>query len=188
MINILSAIIFSLSANIDNIALGIAYGVKKIHISFIKNIFISLFTSIITIISMQLAKFIFFFLNENISNIIGSIALILIGLFGIFKVIYLKYIKKKKDEENNILKSLKFKELILIVFTLSWNNIAAGIAASVAGIDIITTLISTFIFSFLFMYTGNKLGKAVLNKFIANNSDIIGSSILIILGILQYIF
>ena len=189
MINILSAILFSFSANIDNIALGIAYGIKKIHISYIKNFLITLCTSFITIVSMKLGDYIFSFFNERISNSIGSIALILIGTFGILKILYNKYIKKKSiGTENFQYKKLEFKELMSIVFTLSCNNIAVGFAASVAGIDIITTLISTFIFSFFFLYIGNKLGKNMINKVLSKYSDIIGSLILILIGVIQLFF
>lgn len=189
MINILSAILFSFSANIDNIALGIAYGIKKIHISNIKNFLITLCTSFITIVSMKLGDYIFSFFNERISNSIGSIALILIGTFGILKILYNKYIKKKSiGTENFQYKKLEFKELMSIVFTLSCNNIAVGFAASVAGIDLITTLISTFIFSFFFLYIGNKLGKNMINKVLSKYSDIIGSLILILIGVIQLFF
>ena len=188
MINIISALIFSLSANIDNIALGIAYGIKKIHISFFSNFLIALCTSIITITSMQLGVFAFSFLDENIANLIGAISLILIGVFSIIKFVYTRYIKKMKAEEyNKTFKKLRIKELFLIILALSANNISVGVATSVAGIDMITALITTFLFSFLFMYIGNKLGKKLVNTFIITYSDILSSLLLICLGILHII-
>ena len=191
MISIISAIIFSFSANIDNIAVGILYGTKKIHISCIYTLIIALCTSIITSGSMYIGKILLNFLNINIANIIGAVGLILIGIIGIIKYIIDK--TKKKYEFNNLNETIKYtsiksKDLIVIIFTLSLNNFAAGIAASVAGTLIIPTLISTFFFSFIFMYIGNHLGKKLISNILNNYSELISSFILILLGVIEYIF
>lgn len=188
MINIISAILFSFSANIDNIAIGMAYGVKKVHIPILKNIIISLITTLITIISMELGTIIFLFLNERTANLIGSIGLVIIGSFGIIKYIYNKIFDNNEKKITNDITKLNFKEMMLIIVSLSLNNIAAGIVASATGTDIIITLISTFIFSFLFLRIGNTIGKNIINKFFSKYSDIIGSLILIIIGIIQIIY
>ena len=187
MINIISAILFSFSANIDNIAIGLAYGVKKIHIPFYKNILISIFTTAITIISMKLGSLLFLFFNEYTTNLIGSIGLVSIGVIGIMKGLY-ENLSKKTTEESNHLKDLNIKEMITIIFTLSINNIAAGIAASIAGINLMVTLISTLLFSCLFLNIGNTLGKTILNKVFEKYSEFASSFILILLGIIQFLF
>ena len=188
MINIISALIFSLSANIDNIALGIAYGIKKIHISFFSNFLIALCTSIISITFMKLSVLIFSFFSESIANFVGAFLLILIGIYEIINFLYNKDRQNKKNEtRKNTQKNLKAKELFLIIFTLSANNISVGIATSIAGIHMLTAFFFTFIFSFIFLYIGNKLGKKLKNSFISKYSDILAAFLLIILGIINFI-
>lgn len=191
LLNIISCILFSISANFDNIIIGMSFGSKNIHIPIIKNIIISVFTTIITILSMKFGEILFILFTPRIVNLLGSISLIAIGIIGILKILYNKYLNKNNetDDNNKIpLKSLNTKELITIIFTLSLNNIATGIAASAAGINILFSFISTLVTSFLFIYIGNNLGKNVINNYLKKNSEVIGSILLIILGIIEWLF
>ncbi len=182
MIEIISAILFAISANIDNIIIGISYGIKKVHIPFKKNIIIALATSIATFFSMYMGGLITLFLTENLANIIGASLLIGIGGYSIIKDIFLN----KVDEDIGT-KNLNVKELCTIIFALSSNNIAIGIAASIGGINIIYTVIFTFIFCNLFMYLGNKIGKKIRSKKVQKYSILISSLLLISLGLLELI-
>lgn len=188
MINLITAILFSFSANIDNIAIGISYGIKKIHICIYKNIIIALFTSFFTFLSMYLGNYIAILLSENVANILGPIVLLFIGFYSIVSELI-----KKKNSNNDFLafqdrkvNVLSFKELTTLTFMLSINNIAVGIAASVAGINILVATISTFLFGLFLLYIGNIIGlKALNNKFIEKYSCFISSFILIIIAIIQ---
>lgn len=188
MINIITAILFSFSANIDNIAIGISYGIKKIHIPLYKNIIIAFFTCFFTFFSMYLGNYIAILLSEKIANILGPITLLTIGFYSIIS----ELIKKKKSNndlpilENRNINVLTIKELTLLIMMLSINNIAVGIAASVSGINILVATICTFIFSLILLSIGNTIGiKALNNKFIEKYSSLISSLILIIIAIIQ---
>ena len=193
LFELLSGALFSISANIDNIPIGLSYGVKKIHISILKNIIICVFTSCATFLSMIIGQNIANLFDIKITNMIGSILLILLGIYPIFKKLYkickknercIKEIKqKRKPRQNN--NYITLKELIAIILTLSLNNIAAGIAASITGVNVISTTICTFIFGSIFLFIGNNLGKKINNKLVEKYSEIISSIILILIGIME---
>ncbi len=183
MINILPAILFSLSANIDNIPLSMSYGMRKIHITFIQKLIIAIFTSIITIISMKCGTYLIYFLTSKIANFLGASILIAIGLIDTIKYFFLK--KDNGQVIDNTLGKLNTKNLIKIIFTLSINNIGTGIAASITGINIIFTFTFTSIFSFLFIHIGNTIGKSIINSILLKYSDIIASLLILFLGIFQ---
>ncbi len=190
MLNLISALLFSFSSNLDNIAIGISYGVKKIHISNLTTLFIALFTTIFTFVSMILGKYIIIFFNENIANSIGSYLLIFLGIIYIIKDIIQNFKKNEQIEEKSITKknniiNIKIKELIAVVFILSINNIGAGIAASATGISILLTCIFSLLFSFLFLLLGNNIGKIVISKYIEKYCNIISAAILILIGLIQ---
>lgn len=190
MLNLISAILFSFSANLDNIAIGLSYGIKKIHISNLTTLFIALFTTIFTFASMILGKYIIIFFNENMANSIGSYLLILLGIIYIIKDIIQSFRKNQPNEKKEITKindiiNIKTKELIVIVFILSINNIGAGIAASATGISILLTCIFSFLFSFLFLLLGNNIGKIVIGKYIEKYCNTISAAILILIGLIQ---
>lgn len=187
MIDLISAFLFGIAANIDNIAIGFSYGIKNVHISTLKNFFICLCTTFVTFLSLSIGTSINLFLPEGISEILGSLLLIGIGVFFIIKeVLTLRYHKDRQDVLKKSKKeNLTYQELLLLIVTLSSNNIATGIAASITGVHILYTIIFTFLFSFIFMLLGNKIGSKFFNNKLELISNIFSNLILIILGILQ---
>ena len=184
MVNILLAILFSFSANLDNIPIAISYGLKKIHIPYSKILIISIFTTLFTFISMSLGSYLTTILSEKIANSVGSYILIILGIYTIIKEI----IDKRKINrccKFEDIEPITFFDTMTIVLILSTNNIAAGIAASAAGLNILITTIFSFIFSFSFLLIGNIIGKNIINKFIEKYCNLISSLILILIGIVQ---
>lgn len=188
MFELISGALFSISANIDNIPIGLSYGVKKTHISILKNILICIITSIVTFLSMLIGQNISKFFDIKITNILGSILLFFLGIYPIAKNIFIKEKNDRLNEnEKNILMNndISIKELLLIIITLSLNNIAAGIAASITGVNIICTTICTFVFGTIFLYIGNNLGKKINNNLVEKYSELISSFILILIGVME---
>ena len=183
MINFICAILFSLAANLDNIAIGISYGLKKIHIPSYTILLISIFTTLFTAVSM-LFGICLNNLNYTLANSIGAYILIFLGIYTLIK----DFIFKKKHEKNDITnpKNINIKDLTAIIILLSTNNIAAGIAASATGINVVTTSFFSFIFSYFFILIGNNIGKNVLNIYVQKYSNLLSSLLLILLGILQF--
>lgn len=192
MLELISAIIFSISANLDNIIIGISYGTKKIHISNERNILIALITTFVTFIAMYFGKYITLIMPASLANILGSSVLILIGLYTLFQSVLSYYITNKKKRTLNITNSppivskrISYKELFLIALTLSGNNLATGIAASIINLNIFITVISTFIFGYLFMYIGNKIGNGFISNIATKYATIISGILLVLLGIIE---
>lgn len=186
MLNLLTSTLFSISANIDNIPIGISYGIKKIHVTFLQNIFISIFTAIATFTSMQIGKNVLNFFDIKLANLVGSILLIILGTIPLAKLFFKR--KKRSYEENAFYSSkalISIKEIIFIIITLSINNIATGIAASITGINALYTAICTLIFGSIFLYVGNHLGKKINNKLVQAYSEIFSSLLLILLGLIE---
>lgn len=189
MFDFISSILFSFSANLDNIPIGLTYGLKKIHISLFKNIFICIITSIVTFLCMFIGQNISKLFNIKIMNIIGAIFLIFLGIYQIIKKIFLKgknHKLEKKDRRTLIDSNITIKEMITLIITLLLNNIATGFAASITGVELIPTTVSTFIFGTIFLFIGNNLGKRINNDLIINYSEIISSITLILLGIIEF--
>lgn len=82
---LISIFLLAIASNVDNLAIGIAYGVKKIKIGKLSNLVISLVTGIGTYISISVGKTISNYLAGSLSNLIGSFVLIAIGLWVIWE-------------------------------------------------------------------------------------------------------
>lgn len=200
--HILSSLLFSISANIDNFAVGIAYGIKKIKINILSNFLIAIISALGTFLSMSLGKAIIHFISAKTANILGSAILILLGLWFILEFFIKSYFQKKKKknkldnmigEYKNILDNpelvdsdnsscIDVKESILLAFALTINNLGVGIGASITGLNIFLTTIFTFIFSLLFIILGYLIGTSYLSKLFGKYASLISGAIIIFLG------
>ena len=98
----ISACLFAISANIDNLVVGLSYGLKKIRISVFQNIIIAVISGVGTAISIYLGKIIVSFIPENLPKILGACILILIGAWPIIKsIVYRKEKIRNNDVYNN---------------------------------------------------------------------------------------
>lgn len=180
---LISAFIFSLSSNIDNLVIGISYGIKKERISMVSNIIIAIITTIGTYISMEFGKFICRFISNHISNLFGAATLILMGVYFVTQSIIEKEKEKKLDDKQA--KKMNLKDTLLLGLALASNNLGVGVAASITGLGVKWVVIFTFITSILTLSIGQSLGDHVIGKFIGKYDSLISGILLVILGIIE---
>ena len=177
MANILSALILSISANLDNLLIGISYGNSNTKITKRHMLIIGLVISIVTFAMLIIGEVLLKFIPGILSKIIGAGILILIGVINI---ISLNRCKQEKKEVTN----LSYTQALILGFLLSINNILICFAVGISGTNIFFSVIFSFVFSVLFLYFGNKIGKSINT----NAVGVAASVLLIILGIYEIIF
>lgn len=96
MQHLLSSFVLSSSINIDNFAVGIAYGIKKLRINILGNLLIAFVSGVGTFVSMSAGKVISDYLPHALSNALGSGALVAFGIWSIWAT--LRVAKKRKKE------------------------------------------------------------------------------------------
>ena len=208
---ILSILLFVISASLDNLVVGIAYGIRKLKISLLSNLLIAFISCAGTFLSMLVGKLIGYFISPHNANIIGSIILIILGLWFIISSLKKSTIKKeeldigttqknqnkieyyncgellerpeKADIDNS--GNIDLKEALTLGLALALNNMGLGIGASIAGLSITLTSLLTFVFSFLTIPIGYYIGKKFLSKILENKADMISGIIIILLAIYE---
>ena len=202
MFPFLSAIIFSMSSNLDNIVIGIAYGIKKIKIGLFANLLISCITVTGTVLSMCAGKLITECLPNTITNLLGSGIIILLGVYFVLQSLANLLNRKKRirsvalkdadsmidyaqNSDKDVSGTIDPKESIAVGFGLTFNNVGTGIAASAAGVGILATVICTFLFSVIFLFLGIYLGDKIFGKILGKYAPLISGILLIILGVLE---
>lgn len=177
--HVLSILLFSVSSNLDNLTVGVGYGIGKMKITYLSNLIISLISALGTFMSMYLGVIISKFLNEKTTNLIGSGILIIIGIFFCYS--FFKSINKQ--EVNNVEnKSLDIKGAISLGFALTINNFGVGFGASIAGLNAVLTSLITFFISVVFLESGYLLGDDFLGKIFGKYSELISGLIIIFIG------
>lgn len=199
---ILSALLFSLSFNLDNIVIGAAYGIKKIKIGIWANLIIAIVTTVGTYFSMSLGKYISNFLPSSSANTIGAAAVGLLGLYFIIQsVIKLTRNTKSKElalkdvddmmeyaEDSDLDRNgtINIKEALLVALGLMINNLGTGITASITKVSIPITTIATFFVSILTLLLGEAVGNHALGKLFGKYAPLFSGILLVILGIFEY--
>ena len=198
---ILSAFLVSLSFNLDNIVIGIAYGIKKIKIGIPANLSIAVVTASGTFLSMAAGRYIADFLPAALANALGAIVMELFGLYFIVQsVLALKKNRKSKElalkdvpgmleyaekSDLNHNGSISIKEAALVGLGLMVNNLGIGIAASITHISVLITTAATLLISFLTLSFGNYLGRRALGDLMGKYASLISGFILVLLGIFE---
>lgn len=188
--HLISALLFSISANIDAFVVGLSYGIKKQRIPWLTNLLISLITFIGTLFSLWIGLRAATFIPPTASRVAGSTLLILLGLYYCFKYL-LEWLHRKDKESDSISAQsesvLTGKEAALLGLTLTVNNAGMGIGASFAGINFLMTSFLTLFICGFFLITGNRIGRRWAPASLARQADLISGIIIVVLGIYELI-
>lgn len=186
-IHLLSALLFGVSSNTDNLVVGMSYGIKKMPIRWSENLIVALITFMGTVLSMILGKSVLLFLPQKLAGILGSVIIILIGAVGLVKF----FMKTKKPEEESgeetelALQTLTRTEALILGLALTLNNIGLGIGASITGLPVLSTALCSFLFSLLFLYIGNLIGRSKIAELVGEFAEPLASLLMIGLGVYE---
>ncbi|BAU13738.1 manganese efflux pump MntP [Leptolyngbya sp. NIES-3755] len=84
MTHLFSSFVLCFSSNVDNFAVAVAYGVKKLRIGWLSNCLIALVSALGTLLSLSVGAAIERYLPDPVANVIGSAVLVAIGIWGIW--------------------------------------------------------------------------------------------------------
>lgn len=209
IMQLLSSLLFGISASLDALLVGISYGLRRIRINALQNLAISLVSLLGTCLSARLGSRLLLFLPASLADRAGSIILMLLGTYYIIKWIFSEIInhrihltdanepltrKQLPDMEKpaaNIASaesnqhSLRPAETFFLSMTLSLNNIGIGLSASMAGLPLLPAAVTTFLCSALLLLCGNRLGQSRFLRLIGSAADPISGLLLIGLGTIQ---
>lgn len=174
MLEIISALTFAISSNLDNILIGMNYGAGKIKIPIKYTIIIGVIISILTYVALIIGEWIQ--TTIKYSSAISAFSLIFIGILSMLKIL-------KNNPCEDKIEKISYKNAIFLALSLSFNNFVIAIASSIGNINILYTVIFSFIFSTIFLEIGNILGRKINSKIIG----IISAILLIVLGVINFL-
>lgn len=202
--HVFSILLFVISANLDNLAVAVAYGIKKIKIGVTSNLLIALVSAIGTLASMCLGKLALNFISTRISNIIGSSILIMLGLWFTAHFLFKRKCKEPSLENHNnefcqcqslldnpemadtdASNTIEPKESVSLAIALTLNNFGLGIGASITGLSIPFTSLATFAVSALMIPLGFFLGRTYLSKLFGKYAELISALLIIFMGLYE---
>jgi putative sporulation protein YtaF len=199
----LYTIFIAIANNLDNISVRIAYSIRGIRISLVKNLWISSITFIFSSLSAFSGSILSKLLNHNITSVLSMFLLIVIGLWIILE----PYLNKKKSVSDknseppkniiyNILiepesadadnsKDINFKEATFLGIALSLDSIGGGLGAGMIGLNGFLVGFFSALLSFISLFAGNYLTEFLSKRKLGNQVNIIAGVLLILIGVKQ---
>jgi putative sporulation protein YtaF len=170
---------FAVSSSLDNLGVGITYGIRKIRIRFFSNLLIAAICFCFSYFGILFGKWISNILPGTLPIVLGSFILAVIGI----RIIILAFprhteIKQTDDKKmkgiGSILqnpesvdfdksKDIGIIESLLLGVALSVNALTNGLSAGLFGLQPIIISLTASIGSFLTILLGVSLGKRVAN-------------------------
>lgn len=196
---LLSSLLFGVSASLDSLLVGVSYGIRRVHIRLWQNLFIGLVTLLGTCLSISAGHLLTPLLPEVVCRYAGSLILALLGIYYIIKWL----ISSPQDQHDDKLPhyseissasaskkwdTLNFAEVFTLSLTLSLNNLGIGLSASLAGLFLVPTAIATLVCSVLLLFLGNQLGRCCLLQLAGTAAEPVSGILLIGLGLVQLIW
>ncbi len=205
MVYFLSIFLLCLAPNLDNMAIGLAYGIRKINVPFKSNLAIAFFSGIAALISSLLGKLLANYIPIHTGNIIGGSIVSIMGLYTIFSYIYSKRKKSREEYQKSIQYisniravmddpsfadrdysgDISLKESILLGIALAVNCLGTGFGAGMTGVNVFMLTAAIIGFSLITISLGYVIGKHYSSKFSGDKATIVSGLLLIAVGIYQ---
>ena len=214
----ISCFILALSVSIDSLSIGITYGLKDTKISYIGKVTLFITSFIISIISIWFGDNIKNFFPDIITKMIGTFILIFMGIFIIYQSVCKNNLKNNEIKSNSEEKIYSFfikflgitikiiknpissdfdnskkidgKEALFLGLALSLDAFCVGIGSGIIGLNSFIFPFLTSLFQLIFLNTGILFGKRInsLSKLPDNIWSIISGTLLILIGIIKFLF
>lgn len=190
----LTVVIFVVSSNLDNLVIGLSYGLKGISIRAGSNLLIGLITFLGTVLSMIFGRSLLLLIPLESATALGRCLILLIGVY--FLVSYFVKLHsggseagwpqenpEKFDRDHS--KSIEVKEAAALGLALTINNMGLGIGASIMGLSVAATSIGSCLCSLLCLYLGNKAGRGWLSRVVGKYAEPISGILIILMGLCE---
>lgn len=192
----LTIIGIGIAANLDNLGIGLSYGIKSTRISITSNLIMSLIAITWGFIALTSGKYLQTDLKVPHISLIGGLLIIVVGAWNITSNLrqtlsnqQLTQIFQQPeiiDLDKNRL--ISWKESITLGMILAINCIGTGFGAGASGISPFWTTLSIGVFSFISIDLGVRSGLRLGQTWLAKKSTLLSGFILIAIGLYEIFF
>ena len=200
MNDLLRVLAIGLSANLDNLAAGIAYGVRRIRIAPGPNALMAGIALLFSAGSAWVGQYIAHFLSERTANLIGAVLLMGIGLRFMLppkpakprppprpaahaSLTEILHDPERADFDHS--GDISIVEALVLGVALGFNCLTNGLTAGLWKLDALAVGASCALFSFFTIVLGVAIGRKFGNNWLEARSGLIAGLIMLLLGLHQ---
>jgi len=182
MSHTLSAILLAVSSNLDNLGVGVAYGVRGRHIRIVHNLLIALVSGGGTLLSMAGGEWINDYMSEEVADVLGASVMVLIGVLNTWHAITGDTATGDPGEGNGT----SWREGLALAVSLTFNNLGGGLGAGISHVSIPLTTLLTVVGSVAAIAGGQRLGRTALPMASRRTLAVASGLLIVAVGIYEY--
>ncbi|MFF2755763.1 manganese efflux pump [Psychrobacillus sp. NPDC058041] len=182
---------FAVSSSIDNLAVGISYGIREIHIGVVKNFLIAIICFLMSMAGISFGIWLSSFLPGVLPVIVGAFLLFVIGIRIILLARSSNSGAIKTDTKSNNLGIIGWGESIFLGIALSANALTNGLSAGLLGFSPLAISATAAIGSYISIWIGVKLGVKLssvrIGKFtVGQFGSVLSGAIIIVIAVTSF--
>jgi putative sporulation protein YtaF len=193
----------ALANNLDNTGVGIAFGIARIRLSPLMNLWIALVTFVITGLAVACGGRVAAFLSLPLAHAFGGTLLCAIG--GWMVVASLRSQNGRKPEsdpegpvslqriladptsaDQNRSHDIDLREATVLGVALSLNNVGGGFSAGLVHMSALWTALFSAVISFLVLWFGGWAGTQLGVTRVGKHAQTIAGTLLLIIGLYEF--
>jgi putative sporulation protein YtaF len=209
-----------IGANLDNLGVGIAYGLAKNPVPPFSNSIIAVLSATLTYLAMVFGSYVGAFMPTETANDVGAIILIAVGIWvawesvitrwwhSLYKRIELSIgdfrartqaiwltssknqailspVLNQGSQRRKRSEELTLKETLILALSLSFNAMAGGFGASLAGHNAIAFSIAVGLFSYLTIAVGQEVSMSLASRWLGIFSQKAAGVLLVAIGVCE---
>lgn len=187
--HVLLILFLGIAANLDNLGIGVAYGIQKTRIPFRSNVTIALISMIVTYAAMIAGESITAFISIESANLLGGVLLSGIGIWLLCQPRIAQSTPYQNSEvaDTDGDRVISIREALPLGFVLAANCLAAGFGMGASGSSMLGTVSSVGFFSLLTIGMSHRVGLWLSRTWIGKYPTQIAGGLLIVIGIVEMI-
>lgn len=196
-------LLIGVAANLDNLGVGVAYGVRRIKVPPVPNLIIAAVAFGFTWVSVWFGGYIARFLSDLVANSLGALLLIAVGIWvmaaqwrqreptpqpqpAAFSPSVVDVWQQPERADSDRSGAISIRESLVLGVALSINCFTNGFTAGLWKLGALSTSLSTASFSYLALWLGAWLGVRYAARWLGNKATFAAGCLLILLGLHQF--
>jgi putative sporulation protein YtaF len=188
----------AIASNLDNAGVGIAYGVRKIQISWLANLIIALISGIATYLAGVAGDVVTQYVPGKTSTWIGATMMLLVGLWVMTEPwrrrwqsgrsqhnMMARILRDPAEADFDKSKTIGLTEAFVLGIALALNALAGGFDAGIVHIGILVTAWAVAVCSFALLGVTAYLGRRFVPRSMGAFATQIAGLLLIVIGLHQ---
>ncbi len=204
MHTVIRLLIIGISSNLDNLVVGLAYGIRGKAIPPLSNMVLAGIAFAFTVISALAGSYLRLFLSDTMATVTGAVIILAVGLFMIVPRRPQSAVEAEQDDSAISIKDvlehperadrdnsgdISVKESLLLGVVLALNCLTNSMPAGLWKVNVWVMAGTNALFSYLSVWGGVYIGKRFGHLgWLENKANSISGFLLVLLGFYQLCF